>query len=95
MNLTLAIVAINGWNRLCIGFRAVPGDYEPKAERIGMSPRHFTRVCLRETKMNPGQFVDRLRVEAAQQMIDSSNMGGPRMKGHLLFISCTISIEPA
>jgi transcriptional regulator GlxA family with amidase domain len=47
---------------------------EKLAERIGMSPRHFTRVCLRETKMNPGQFVDRLRVEAAQRMIDSSNM---------------------
>jgi transcriptional regulator GlxA family with amidase domain len=45
------------------------------AERIGMSPRHFTRTCLRETKMNPGQFVDRMRVEAAQQMIDSSAMG--------------------
>jgi transcriptional regulator GlxA family with amidase domain len=40
-----------------------------------MSPRHFSRVCLREMKMNPGQFVDRLRVEAAQQMIDSSSMG--------------------
>jgi transcriptional regulator GlxA family with amidase domain len=40
-----------------------------------MSARHFTRVCLRETNMNPGQFVDRMRVEAAQQMIDSSNMG--------------------
>jgi transcriptional regulator GlxA family with amidase domain len=40
-----------------------------------MSPRHFTRVCLRETNTNPGQFVDRLRVEAAQQLIDSSNMG--------------------
>lgn len=26
------------------------------ADRIGMSPRHFTRVCLRETKMNPGQL---------------------------------------
>jgi transcriptional regulator GlxA family with amidase domain len=26
-------------------------------------------------KMNPGQFVDRLRVEAAQQLIDSSSMG--------------------
>jgi transcriptional regulator GlxA family with amidase domain len=25
--------------------------------------------------MNPGQFVDRMRVEAAQQMIDSSSMG--------------------
>jgi transcriptional regulator GlxA family with amidase domain len=45
------------------------------AERIGMSARHFTRVCLRETRMNPGQFVDRMRVEAAQQMIDSSAMG--------------------
>jgi transcriptional regulator GlxA family with amidase domain len=45
------------------------------AERMGVSPRHFTRICLRETRMNPGQFVDRMRVEAAQQMIDSSNMG--------------------
>lgn len=45
------------------------------AERIGMSARHFTRVCLRETGMNPGQFVDRMRVEAARQMIDSSSSG--------------------
>jgi transcriptional regulator GlxA family with amidase domain len=45
------------------------------ADRIGMSARHFTRVCLKETKMNPGQFVDRMRVEAAQQLIDSSTMG--------------------
>ena len=37
--------------------------------------RNFTRGCLRETRMNPGQFVDRMRVEAAQQMIDSSAMG--------------------
>src|SRR6202044_2885231 len=48
---------------------------EKLAERMSMSSRHFTRVCLRETRMNPGQFVDRLRVEAAQQMIDSSSMG--------------------
>jgi AhpD family alkylhydroperoxidase len=27
--LTLAIVAINGWNRLCIAFRAPPGIYQP------------------------------------------------------------------
>jgi transcriptional regulator GlxA family with amidase domain len=45
------------------------------AERIGMSARNFTRVCLRETGMNPGQFVDRMRVEAAQQIIDSSSHG--------------------
>src|ERR1700744_3083146 len=48
---------------------------EALAEWIGMSPRHFSRLCLREMKMNPGQFVDRLRVEAAQQMIDSTSMG--------------------
>ena len=48
---------------------------ESLAERIGVSARHFTRVCLRETGMNPGQFVDRMRVEAAQQMIDSSSRG--------------------
>jgi transcriptional regulator GlxA family with amidase domain len=52
-----------------------PLTVESLAERIGMSPRHFTRVCLRETGMNPGQFVDRMRVEAAQQIIDNSARG--------------------
>ncbi|MGH9809493.1 MAG: carboxymuconolactone decarboxylase family protein [Terriglobia bacterium] len=28
-DLSLAIVAINGWNRLAIGFRAEPGTYRP------------------------------------------------------------------
>jgi AhpD family alkylhydroperoxidase len=28
-HLTLAIVAINGWNRFAISFRAVPGVYQP------------------------------------------------------------------
>lgn len=27
--LTLAVVAINGWNRFSIAFRAIPGHYEP------------------------------------------------------------------
>ncbi len=31
VNLTLAIVAINGWNRLAISFRSVPGSYQPAA----------------------------------------------------------------
>jgi AhpD family alkylhydroperoxidase len=30
VDLTMAIVAINGWNRLAIGFRTVPGTYQPK-----------------------------------------------------------------
>ncbi len=30
VNLTMAVVAINGWNRLAIAFRAVPGSYQRK-----------------------------------------------------------------
>ena len=30
VNLTFALVAINGWNRLTIPFRTVPGTYRPK-----------------------------------------------------------------
>lgn len=30
--LTMAIVAINGWNRLAIGFRTIPGTYVPVAK---------------------------------------------------------------
>jgi AhpD family alkylhydroperoxidase len=30
VNLTMAIIAINGWNRMAISFRAVPGKYEPQ-----------------------------------------------------------------
>lgn len=30
MALTMAIIAINGWNRLAISFRKPPGSYQPK-----------------------------------------------------------------
>jgi alkylhydroperoxidase family enzyme len=30
-DLTLAIVAINGWNRLAVAFATVPGTYQPSA----------------------------------------------------------------
>ena len=36
-NLTLAIVAINGWNRLSIAFRAVPGAYESSLQPLKAS----------------------------------------------------------
>lgn len=29
VNLTLAITTINAWNRIAIGFRLVPGEYQP------------------------------------------------------------------
>lgn len=31
--LTLAVVAINAWNRLSISFRSVPGSYQPAASK--------------------------------------------------------------
>jgi AhpD family alkylhydroperoxidase len=30
VDLTMAIVAINGWNRIAISFRAQPGNYKPR-----------------------------------------------------------------
>jgi AhpD family alkylhydroperoxidase len=33
VNLTLAVVTINGWNRLAIAFRSVPGIYQPAAQQ--------------------------------------------------------------
>jgi AhpD family alkylhydroperoxidase len=30
VNLSLAIVAINGWNRLCVGLRVEAGTYQPR-----------------------------------------------------------------
>ena len=31
VDLTMAVVAINGWNRLAVAFRTVPGSYQPAA----------------------------------------------------------------
>jgi AhpD family alkylhydroperoxidase len=33
--LTMAVVSINGWNRLAISFRAVPGEYQPARKTEG------------------------------------------------------------
>ncbi len=32
VDLTMAVVTINGWNRLAIAFRTVPGTYQPRQE---------------------------------------------------------------
>jgi len=33
VNLTLVVITINGWNRIAIPFRMVPGEYEPSAHK--------------------------------------------------------------
>jgi AhpD family alkylhydroperoxidase len=39
VDLTLAVIAINGWNRLAISMRAVPGTYQPQAIASSADPR--------------------------------------------------------
>jgi AhpD family alkylhydroperoxidase len=43
INLTLAIVAINGWNRLAVGFRAEAGTYEPRKQPVGETSQPAAR----------------------------------------------------
>lgn len=45
------------------------------ARRAHMSPRNFTRVFTRETGVAPGRFVERLRVERAQRLLQESRGG--------------------
>lgn len=35
VDLTFAVIAINGWNRLAISFRTVPGTYNPVPRSVG------------------------------------------------------------
>ncbi len=42
VDLTMAIVAINGWNRLAVSFRAVAGTYQPPS--VGTIQEHATKL---------------------------------------------------
>jgi transcriptional regulator GlxA family with amidase domain len=45
------------------------------ARRVAMSPRHFARVFTHEVGMTPGQFVAKVRVEAARRRLEESPQG--------------------
>lgn len=42
------------------------------AAQAAMSPRHFARVFRAETGVSPGRYVEDLRIEAAQQLLAST-----------------------
>jgi transcriptional regulator GlxA family with amidase domain len=46
---------------------------EKLAEAAHLSPRQFSRACLRETGQTPAKAVEKLRVEAARLLIESGN----------------------
>ena len=42
------------------------------SERVHMSPRHFARVFAAETGLTPGRYVESLRLERAQLLLEST-----------------------
>jgi transcriptional regulator GlxA family with amidase domain len=50
-----------------------PLTVDDMAEQAGMSSRHFTRAFIAETGATPSKAVERLRIEAARQRVQSSS----------------------
>ncbi|WP_306191273.1 GlxA family transcriptional regulator [Streptomyces sp. MK5] len=44
------------------------------AERTNMSPRHFARVFAQTVGMTPGQYVRRLRIARARQLLEATDL---------------------
>jgi len=56
------------WARERLGERL---SVERLADRAAMSPRHFARAFTAETGMTPAKAVERLRLEAARERVES------------------------
>jgi len=53
-----------------------PGEahtVESLSERVGMSPRNFSRVFAKQVGQSPARFVERVRVEAARRRLEESS----------------------
>ncbi len=44
------------------------------AGQANMSPRNFARVFAQETRLTPGKFLEKLRVEKAKQLLESTDL---------------------
>ncbi|MER5394187.1 helix-turn-helix domain-containing protein, partial [Saccharopolyspora sp. NPDC002686] len=51
------------------------------ADRMAMSPRHFTRLFTREVGTSPGRYVEQARVEAARALLETGQRGIARRCG--------------
>jgi transcriptional regulator GlxA family with amidase domain len=52
---------------------AEPLSVERLAERAAMSPRHFARAFAAETGMTPAKAIERLRLEASRERVESGS----------------------
>jgi transcriptional regulator GlxA family with amidase domain len=44
------------------------------AEKIALSPRHFSRVFQRESGLSPGKFIVRARLDMARNLLESTSL---------------------
>lgn len=60
-----------GWVRTNL---SAPLDVDTLAARAAMSPRNFARVFRSETGATPARFVEKLRLEAARQSVETTTL---------------------
>jgi transcriptional regulator GlxA family with amidase domain len=70
------------WARERLGERL---PVERLADRAAMSPRHFARVFVAETGMTPAKAIERLRLEAARERVESGAEPIEGIAGHTGF----------
>lgn len=58
---------------------------EALAERMTMSPRHFSRVFTKQVGRSPARFVERVRVDAARRSLEDSATGIERVANDVGF----------
>lgn len=46
---------------------------EELAQRVGMSPRNFARVFVRELKITPAKYLEQVRIDAARRRLEESS----------------------
>lgn len=56
-----------------------PLSIQQLAEQVNWSPRHFSRAFQAETGLTPAKAVEKLRVEAAQALIESGHTSASRI----------------
>ena len=74
--------ALLGWARERL---AEPLGVERLAGHAAMSPRHFARAFAAETGVTPAKAIERLRVEAARERVESSADAIDRIAEHTGF----------
>lgn len=50
-----------------------PLSVELLAEHAAMSPRHFSRIFSRQTGITPGKYVEKMRLDRARELLESSD----------------------